>query len=200
MIYTIGHSNHPIEKFVSLLQAHDVTAVADVRSAPYSRRNPQFNRDALNATLRERSIAYVFLGKELGARSNDQACYVNGRVQYELLAGTPLFQSGIARLIDGSSRKQIALMCAEKDPLNCHRTVLVARELVKSGLEVSHILDAGELETHDDAMKRLIGQLGLPGCDQPGLFGTYEDSVADACTAQANKIAYSAQRPATEAG
>ena len=158
MIYTIGHSTHQIEKFVSLLQQHGINAIADVRSVPYSRRNPQYNREALNEKLREQGIAYVYLGKELGGRSDDPGCYENGRVSYRLLAKTPLFRSGIERLRDGSTRNRVALMCAEKDPLNCHRTILVARELVEAGMDIGHILDNGHLETHDMTMKRLSKQ------------------------------------------
>src|SRR6266496_4132642 len=82
-VLTIGHSSHPIERFVALLRQHGVTAVADVRSAPYSRHQPQFNKDLLQRSLKDAGIAYIFLGKELGARSEDRSCYENGRVQSE---------------------------------------------------------------------------------------------------------------------
>jgi uncharacterized protein (DUF488 family) len=98
-LYTVGHSNHTCDAFVSLLTTHRVTAVADVRSTPYSRRNPQFNRDDIRATLKSLSIQYVFLGKELGARSNDDCCYVNDKIRYPRLAQTALFKSGIERLL-----------------------------------------------------------------------------------------------------
>src|ERR1700744_5902469 len=101
-IYTIGHSNHPIERFLALLQQHAITAIADVRSLPYSRRNPQFNSKALTVSLDALGISYVSLGKELGARSEDPACYdEDGRVQYRLLAQTPLFNQGIDRVLSG---------------------------------------------------------------------------------------------------
>jgi uncharacterized protein (DUF488 family) len=87
-VLTIGHSTHPIETFLGLLHQHGVTAVADVRSAPYSRFNPQFNKDALEHDLKEHGIRYVFLGRELGARSDDPSCYDKGRVQYGRLART----------------------------------------------------------------------------------------------------------------
>src|SRR5258707_92198 len=124
-IYTIGHSTHPIEQFVTLLKSVSITAVSDVRSRPYSRMNPQFNREPLKATLRAEGIKYVFLGKELGARSDDQSCYRNGQLQYDLLAGTELFRQGIERMKEGARSFRIALMCAEKEPLDCHRTILV---------------------------------------------------------------------------
>ena len=186
-IFTVGHSTHALEDFVSLLQQHSVDAVADVRSVPYSRWQPQFNREDLTEDLKARGIAYVFLGKELGARSDDPKCYENGRVQYRSLAETPLFQSGIKRVRDGSRHKRIALMCAEKDPLDCHRTILVARELVANGVAITHILEDGSLEPHDETMKRLSEQLRLPAQD---LFFTADELEDRAYAAQEQRIAY----------
>src|SRR5262249_48596390 len=125
MMHTIGHSNHPIQDFLDLLRRHGITAVADVRSTPYSRFNPQFRRAKLQASLAEVGIQYVFLGAELGARSQDPSCYdADGRVSYARLAKTELFRSGIERLITGSSQYRISIMCAEREPLECHRTIL----------------------------------------------------------------------------
>src|SRR5215475_16107430 len=105
MISTVGHSNHPIQSFLDLLTRHTITAVADVRSTPYSRFNPQFRREKLQASLAEAGIQYVFLGAELGARSQDPSCYdADGRVSYAKLARTELFRSGIQRLITGSAQ------------------------------------------------------------------------------------------------
>ena len=190
-IFTIGHSAHEIARFADLLAQHAIEAVADVRSAPYSRRHPQFNRDALKQALRANGVAYVFLGKELGARSKDPACYANGRVQFRKLAGTPLFRSGIERVLEGSQQMRIALMCAEREPLACHRTLLVARELVRAGSEVNHILADGTLETHRAAMNRLCKQLGIA----EDLLRSPEEIEHDAYAAQEEKIAYAgAQR------
>lgn len=186
-IFTVGHSTHTLENFVSLIEQQGVDAVADVRSVPYSRWQPQFNRENLAEALKTRGIAYVFLGKELGARSDDPQCYENGQVQYRALAKTPLFQSGIKRVRDGSRHRRIALMCAEKDPLDCHRTILVARELVASGLNVTHILEDGSLEPHDETLKRLSNQLRLPAQD---LFLTPDELEDRAYAAQEQRIAY----------
>lgn len=185
-IYTVGHSAHEIAYFTNLLARHDIEAVADVRSAPYSRRHPQFNRDALKEALRASGIAYVFLGKELGARSKDPSCYANGRVDFRKLAGTALFRSGIKRVLEGSRQVRIALMCAEKEPLACHRTLLVTRELVRTGSEVNHILADGTLETHREAMNRLCTQLGIA----EDLLRAPEEMENDAYAAQEAKIAY----------
>lgn len=187
MLYTIGHSNHPADKLIGLLLAHHITAVADVRSQPYSRRNPQFNREALRRTLNEASIAYLFLGRELGARSQDPACYVEGKVQYDLLARTDLFQEGLDRVAEGLRQHRIALLCAEKDPLVCHRFILVSRHLASRGLKPQHILADGTLESHEDALMRLISELGLP---QRDLFRSFEDVIAEAYDRRGQQIAY----------
>ena len=188
MIHTIGHSNHPIERFLGLLQPHGITAIADVRSTPYSRFNPQFRREKLQAALAEVGIQYVFLGAELGARSQDPACYdAEGRVSYDRLARTDLFRNGIDRLKAGMAAHRISLLCAEREPLECHRTILVARELVRDGVAVTHILGDGSLESHDHAMQRLAASLRLTDAD---LFSTPADSIEQAYELQAARIAY----------
>ncbi|MDE3118388.1 MAG: DUF488 domain-containing protein, partial [Nitrospirota bacterium] len=121
-IYTIGHSTHSLVRFVALLKKHAIETVCDVRSHPYSRINPQFNRETLQHALKVHGIIYVFLGKELGARSGDPAAYVNGKVSYDHLAKTGLFKNGLERIRAETEHHRIALMCAEKEPLTCHRT------------------------------------------------------------------------------
>lgn len=188
MIHTIGHSNHPIERFLALLQPHGITAVADVRSTPYSRFNPQFRREKLQAALAGVGIQYVFLGEELGARSQDPACYdAEGRVSYAKLARTELFLKGIERLKAGMAEHRISIMCAEREPLECHRTILVARELARDGVSVSHILGDGSLESHAHAGQRLAKSLKLTDTD---LFSNPVDLVERAYDLQAGRIAY----------
>ena len=195
-VFTIGHSTQSIAHFVQRLRCHAITAVADVRSAPYSRHNPQFNREGLRMALKAEGVRYVFLGKELGARSDDECCYVDDKVQYSLLAQTDLFRAGIARVIEGADGYRIALMCAEKDPLDCHRTILVARELVERGCDVTHILVDGALEPHSNAMSRLIDQLGLSDED---MFRSQGMTLDEAYNKQADRIAYDRKtyRPAS---
>lgn len=164
-VYTLGHSTHSVEKFVDLLVRHGLTAIADVRSRPFSRMNPQFNRDALSTALKAQGIAYSFLGKELGARPSDPACYVHGRASYELIARTALFQAGIDRVLDGSKRYRVALVCAEKDPMTCHRAMLVCRHLVRRELGAKHILANGEIEEHNDALRRVASEVGVSFTD-----------------------------------
>ncbi len=189
VVFTIGHSTQAAERFIMLLNKHGITAVADVRSTPYSRMNPQYNREDLRTALNDAGISYVFLGKELGARSENKACYHDGKVQYGLLAQTDVFRHGIDRVREGAQNFRIALMCAEKEPLECHRTILVARELERAGLEVQHILGDGRLESHVEAMNRLVRQLHLPEGD---MFSSREDVVAEAYRLQEERVAYTA--------
>ena len=186
-VFTIGHSTHQEERFISLLGQYGITALCDVRSTPYSRVNPQFNREGLRESLRACGIAYVFLGKELGARSEDPACYENGKVKYDRLAMTDLFRQGLERVQEGTRKYRVALMCAEKEPLECHRAILVARHLVDVGFDVQHILGDGGLERHADALSRLVRLLNLPEHD---MFHSREEIFSDAYRRQAERIAY----------
>jgi uncharacterized protein (DUF488 family) len=188
-VFTIGHSTHSLERFIALLKQHDITALGDVRSRPYSRVTPQFNREDLKKELRRVGVAYVFLGKELGARSEDPSCYEGGRVQYDRLAQTEMFRQGIDRVREGMNKYRLALMCAEKEPLECHRTVLVARHLDALGIPVLHILADGRLECHAESLNRLMRQLALPESD---LFRSHEDVIMDAYKIQESRIAYEA--------
>jgi len=187
-IYTIGHSNHSIEHFVDLLKKHDITAIGDVRSHPYSKYNPQFSYEALKPELKKHNIAYVFLGKELGARSDDPSCYnQEGKVQYARMAQTENFKKGIERLNQGLESYRIAMMCAEKDPLMCHRTILIARQLRAENMLIQHILEDGNLETQTEAEQRLMDLLKQSKQD---LFATPEQLIEQAYDMQSDKIAY----------
>jgi uncharacterized protein (DUF488 family) len=193
VIYTIGHSNHPIERLVALLHQHGVSALADVRSAPYSGHWPQFNKEVLAASLAAAGIAYVFLGRELGARREEPSCYENGRVSFQEVLKQPLFQAGIRRLLEGTKIHRVALMCAEKDPLDCHRTVLVCRCLKSMGVEVRHILEDASTESQEEAEARLVKRLGI----EPTLFeqdATREELVKRAYDEQCQAIAYQTNR------
>ena len=172
-VLTIGHSNHAIADFLRLLRQHAVGVVADVRSAPYSRFSPHFNREALRGELRGAAIGYTYLGSELGGRSDDPKCYRNGRICYGSVARTQRFKDGLRRLTadlaKGMAEHRIALMCAEKEPLHCHRALLVAPALHAEGVEISHIHADGELESHTAAMGRLLASFDLH--PQDNLFG-----------------------------
>lgn len=195
-VYTIGHSTHATERLMALLASHGVTAVADVRSQPYSRRNPQFNRESLRGDLKSAGIAYVFLGRELGARPEDPTCYVDGQVRYDLLSRTALFQEGLARIAQGVGGQRIALLCAEKDPIRCHRAILVCRHLEACGIPTQHILEDGRLESHSAAVTRLLAELDIPEGD---LFRSRDDLVVEAYSRRGTQIAYSETHPTGEA-
>ncbi len=186
-LYTIGHSNHSIERFIELLKMHDITAVGDVRSSPYSKFNPQFNRENIQKVLKENGIAYVFLGQELGPRSEDPSCYVDGKVQYGRLAATETFKRGMERLVIGMKTHRIALMCAEKDPITCHRMILVCRALRSEPVEIDQILEDGQVESLRDSELRLLHALKMP---QLRLFEKVDDLIQRAYDAQGKKIAY----------
>ena len=193
-LFTIGHSTHSPTEFISLLKRHQISVVCDVRSKPYSRFNPQFNREAIKKALRDSEIKYGFMGRELGARTDDQTCYEQGRVRYERLARTRLFREGLTRIQEGMTNYRIALMCAEKEPLDCHRTILVARFLAEQGISIEHILADGQLEKHEVALGRLIKL--MDSNEQHHMFRSREELVADAYLWQEERIAY--QVAATE--
>jgi uncharacterized protein (DUF488 family) len=194
MIHTVGHSNHPAERLLALLQAYGVDLVADVRSMPYSRFNPQYNRARLEQTLAAAGIGYLFMGQEFGARSPDPACYDReGRVSYRKLAATTAFHAGIERLQALSREHCIALMCAERDPLDCHRTILVARALESCGVAIRHILADGSCEEHAECLQRLAAQLHLEDAD---LFSNAAQLREQAYNLQAARIAYVKKKPA----
>ena len=200
-VFTIGHSNHPLNAFMALLQRHRVTALADVRSAPYSRLHPQFNRESLAGSLQREGIEYVHLGQSLGGRSDDPACYEDGRVRYDRMAGTETFRHGVDRVAQGAAHHRITLLCAEREPLECHRTLLVARALDERGLEVAHIHADGALESHVEAMDRLLQLFNLNA--DGDLFRTAqprEELVAEAIALQARRVAYVDRNLAAAAG
>ncbi|MFZ4439396.1 MAG: DUF488 family protein [Syntrophales bacterium] len=186
-LFTIGHSIHSVERFIDLLKMHGITALCDVRSSPYSRYTPQFNRESLKDELVRYRIIYLYLGAELGPRSSDPTCYENGKVQYNRLADKDLFQQGLGRLRKGMTTHRIALMCAEKDPLTCHRMLLVCRNLRGDGIVIRHILEDGSLEDNRDTEIRIMKQLKIDPAD---LFSTEADQIQRAYDLQGEKVAY----------
>jgi uncharacterized protein (DUF488 family) len=196
-VLTIGHSNHTIERFIELLCQHRVTAVADVRSSPYSKIHAKFNREALAAALKQEGIAYSFLGKELGGRPADKTCYEHGRVQYRRVAATPIFRSGLDRILAGVQSYRIALMCAEREPLECHRALLVAPELEKAGITVLHLHIDGRTESHTEAMSRLLDLFRLADED---LFRSRSELIEEACYRQQERVAFAEKPSPQDAG
>jgi uncharacterized protein (DUF488 family) len=186
-LFTIGHSIHSVERFVDLLKMHGVTALCDVRSSPYSRFTPQFNREPLKDELARHRIIYLYLGAELGPRSSDPTCYEDGKVQYKRLAAKEIFQQGLGRLRKGMTTYRVALMCAEKDPLACHRMLLICRNLRGDDIVIRHILEDDALEDKRDTEKRLMKLLKIDPAD---LFSTEADQIQRAYDLQGEKVAY----------
>ena len=176
---------------MELLRHQGISAVADLRSQPYSRHVPQYCKREFAAMLKDAGIAYVFLGKELGARSDDDGVFEGDRVDFDKLAATELFRAGLDRVRGGAARYRIALVCAEQDPIHCHRAILVARHLLSPALEVRHIHRDGRAESHVELERRLLEQHGLSGGD---LFTPLSDQLAEAYKRQSAQLAW--RRPA----
>lgn len=172
---------------MQLLHKNGIDAIADVRSSPYSKFCPQFSREALAVMLNGHGIHYVFLGRELGARREERACYVGNQARYELIAKSKLFCEGINRIYTGVAAHTVALMCSEKDPITCHRMVLVCRELRRAELDIRHVCEDGTVESNFDAENRLLDLAGLPRGD---LFRPRDALVEEAYDRQARRIAW----------
>jgi uncharacterized protein (DUF488 family) len=186
-VLTIGHSTLTYEAFLDRLRAAQVTAVADVRTSPFSRRLPQFNREVLRAELRSEGISYVFLGKELGGRPSDLQYYSGGVADYEKMATAEIFQKGLDRVVEGARQHRIAMMCSESDPMDCHRCLLVGRALVKRGIKVTHILPHARTMTQSDVEERL---LELSGRSAEDFFVSREERLTEAYRDRARKVAF----------
>jgi uncharacterized protein (DUF488 family) len=190
-VLTIGHSTLSYEQFLCRLRAAGVTAVADVRTSPFSRHFPHFNQSALHEELRQDGIAYVFLGNELGGRPAEKELFCEGVADYEKMAKTKAFAKGLERVVEGAKKFKIALMCSEHNPLDCHRCLLVGRVLQERGVLVGHILANGSLSGHTDIEAQL---LDLAGKTEDELFTRPEERLAIAYRLRAMKVAYSQLR------
>lgn len=194
ILYTIGHSNYSLDAFLELLRRHEIEMVCDVRSSPYSAYCPHFNREALVPPLQDFRFEYAFLGRELGARTEDTACYRNGKVSYALLAETEPFRNGLREVKSAMQARRVALMCAEKDPLTCHRSILICRHLRDETDSICHILETGEVETQHEAEYRLLKELKI---DYPDLFNTEEELIEQAYDTRGEKIAFALREAGT---
>jgi uncharacterized protein (DUF488 family) len=188
-LLTIGHSNHSADRFVALLTSAGVTAVADVRSVPSSRWCPWFSGRALAERLARESIAYLALGDALGGRPHDPKFYCDGVVDYDAMAAAPAFLAGLDRVADATQRHRLCLMCREREPLDCHRCLLVARALAGRGLSLGHILADGTIEPQAETEQRL---LALAGADKD-LFRDRPALLADAYRRRARTVAAGAK-------
>lgn len=191
-IYTIGYSSFSIEEFINILRHYHIDAIADVRTLPYSQRNFDFNKDVLSQKLKRHKIYYVPLGLECGARPENASCYVDNKVSFEILSSTDLFRHGIVRLRNGMDKCTIGIMCAEQEPISCHRYILVARELLKSypGIALFNILHNGEIEKSNDTDLRLMHLYNLDTEEIVGLGKSFDERLNEAFLRQARKISF----------
>jgi uncharacterized protein (DUF488 family) len=186
-VLTIGHSTLPLAAFLAMLETEGVAELVDVRSAPFSRRVPYFNRDNIRAALKDRGIEYAFLGEALGGRPRASHLYRDGIADYERMAREPAFLAGIDRVIGGAKGRVIALMCAEHDPLDCHRCLLIGRALSERHVPLGHILGNGEVAGQRDIEEKLLALAGSPTDD---MFATRAERLAGAYRLRARKVAY----------
>jgi uncharacterized protein (DUF488 family) len=170
-LFTLGHSNHPIAHFLALLARHGVETVADVRSRPYSRFAPQYSTRSLRTSLADAGIGYLFLGAELGGKPQSGEVAA-ARLDYATRIREPSFQAGIAQLLAATKQARVALLCRERDPLECHRLHLICRYLAPEQLDIRHILPDGRVEPQRETERRL-----LAGADTP-LLAAAEDPDA----------------------
>jgi len=155
-LFTIGHSNHSIERFTRLLRDAEITAIVDVRSQPFSRFHPWFSARRLHGELERIGIAYLPMGDALGGRPRDPALFRDGIADYQAMAKTAAFRAGIDRVVEATKGFRLCLMCAEREPVDCHRCLLVAPELAARGLRIGHILPDGSIVAHEAIEQRLL--------------------------------------------
>jgi uncharacterized protein (DUF488 family) len=191
-LYTIGHSILEFPQFAAMLLAHRVELIADVRSVPRSGRSPQFTQPGFEKLLESEGISYLFLGEELGGRPDDADAYrPNGLVDYRARRRSYAFGAGVERLMKELERRAIAIMCAEEDPLECHRFLMLCPELVKLGVQPLHIRKGSELEAQESAENRLLKMTGFGGVATNTLFPQARaDALEDAYRLQSEKCAY----------
>ena len=190
-LYTIGYATKPIETFLEQLKSHNIDAIADVRSVPYSKVFHDYHREGLHKTLKAAQVKYVFLGDELGPRSKQVEHYnVENQIQFDRLMASDLFLSGIDRVRNGLSKgMNIAMLCACKDPAICHRSLLVGYSLnhkEKPPLNINHILHDGKLETQLELETRLMTVTQTI----PDMFTDEDTSKAIAYKKQCQSCAY----------
>ncbi len=160
-LFTIGHTNHTHEEFIRLLKQYNINYLLDVRSTPYSKFTDQFNREVICKVLMDNGISYNYMGKYFGARQEDRSLYTpEGYLDFEKMRASERFKIGLQNVKKGlNSGNNIALMCTEKDPFDCHRTIMVSRGFELEGIAVSHIHSDGHLESQEEINRRLIKNL-----------------------------------------
>jgi uncharacterized protein (DUF488 family) len=199
-VFSIGHSNIPQERFLAMLRDAGVSLIADVRTVPYSRFAPWFSQRQLAASLSRCGIGYAAMGDALGGRPHDQSLYRDGVADYEKMASQPEFQAGLDHVVDAAARARVCILCAEREPLDCHRCLLTARHLGERGVAVGHIHHDGLIEPQATTEQRLLaldGQGEEQGCD---LFASGQrDRLAAAYRRRARAVAFRRKTPTPRA-
>jgi uncharacterized protein (DUF488 family) len=185
-IRTIGYAGHTRDSLLARLKIEHVTAVADIRTYKNSSYWTAFDSDSFGSFLRDNGIAYVFLGDQLGGKPRNPALYPDGKLDYERMAATDGFQAGLDRLERGASKFELCIMCAEKDPMDCHRGLIVAPEMQKRGMDFRHLLADGSSEPHAETEARMIAATNTDG---PDLFADPSDTLYRAYAAQRRRCA-----------
>ncbi len=195
IIYTVGHSTHQIEFFIELLKKYSVDCLIDVRSLAVSSYNPQYNQEPLKIFLLTNGITYLHFPEEFGARHGDPDLLdEEGKVDFELVRRSWHFKNGIEKLwIESEKGTTIALMCAESNPLDCHRFSMISFQLAKEGFEVRHILKDKKYMTNEELEKELLkkykNKLPIPDLFNPDINA--EDQLKEAYRLVNKEIAFS---------
>jgi uncharacterized protein (DUF488 family) len=188
-LFSIGHSNIAEQQFLALLRDAGVTFIADVRSVPHSRFYPWFSQKQLSASLAAADIGYAAMGDTLGGRPRDDGLYRDGVADYEAMAARPEYAAGLGRLLDAVARSQVCVLCAEREPLDCHRCLLVARSVGERGLTVGHILHDGSIEPHAETEQRLLALRGY-GDDRDLFASGQHERLAAAYRRRGHAVAF----------
>lgn len=158
-IYSIGHGNKNIEQFIDELKVYNIEYLVDVRTTPYSKWNPHFNKNDLIYKLKENDIGYIFLGDKIGGLPSDKSCYTeDGKIDYILLKDKEFFKEGLDRLINANTKNiKVATMCSETKPEECHRSKLIGKELLLLDIDMKHILDKDKFKSQSNINDELFG-------------------------------------------
>jgi len=204
-LYTIGHSVHSVERFIDMLNNYDINCLIDVRSTPYSRFASQYNISEIKKILKNNQKHYIFMGEEFGARRSDKTLYdSSGVLDFNKVIMSNLFQSGVRRVKTGLDKGfNIAFMCTEKDPVDCHRSILVGRAFNDEKYDVFNIHEDGSTETQEELIERLLKQY-FPDRNQANIFDFLEgekkkeDLVHQAYILRNRDIAYKLEEKEAE--
>lgn len=196
-IYTIGHSNYPVERLIDMLKHYNIDTVVDIRGTPYSKYNVQYNKETIEHTLKKEGFIYIYMATEFAAKRINKVSYnKEGYSNFEKVINEESFKNGIQRLKNGVLKGyKIVLLGAMQDPIRCHRSILVGRELIKYGFNVKHILDDYTLASQKDLEQNLLDKyfINRNQITIDNLLGTSkneEDLIKDAYKLANKEIGY----------